>query len=195
MLRCGNHKDRPAHADNLHLDYWLNGENLLQDAGSYKYNTTKEFQNYFTGTSSHNTVKVQDFDQMLKGSRFIWYYWSQCKEAKWEETKDAYLFKGAIIAFKHLNENIEHHRTLKLFKDDSGVEVIDEVINARLNCSQIWHSNKLESLEIESISENENLKPESVASYYSSMYGLNSKSKGIKFIFGNKITTRIKPKD
>ena len=40
FIRCGRHKDRPAHADNLHLDIWYQGEN----GGSYKYNTT---ENYF----------------------------------------------------------------------------------------------------------------------------------------------------
>ena len=36
FIRCGRHKDRPAHADNLHLDIWYQGENCLFDGGSYK---------------------------------------------------------------------------------------------------------------------------------------------------------------
>src|SRR5690606_11649104 len=37
FIRCGNHKDRPHQADNLHIDIWYQGRNLLFDAGSYKY--------------------------------------------------------------------------------------------------------------------------------------------------------------
>ena len=62
-IRCGNHKDRPAQADNLHLDISVNGNNLLRDAGTYKYNTDKEFSKFFFGTKSHNTVMLGDHDQ------------------------------------------------------------------------------------------------------------------------------------
>src|SRR5690606_34962987 len=42
FIRCGNHKDRPAQADNLHIDIWDRGENILRDSGTYKYNTDSE---------------------------------------------------------------------------------------------------------------------------------------------------------
>jgi hypothetical protein len=47
FVRCGAYKDRPFQADNLHLDIWVNGQNLLRDAGSYKYNTDDKWVNYF----------------------------------------------------------------------------------------------------------------------------------------------------
>ena len=56
FIRSGNHKDRPSQADNLHLDIWVDGVNLLRDSGSYKYNSTPDDTKYFMGTSSHNTV-------------------------------------------------------------------------------------------------------------------------------------------
>ena len=46
FIRCGRYKDRPAHADNLHLDIWYQGENYLFDGGSYKYNTTEKLLRY-----------------------------------------------------------------------------------------------------------------------------------------------------
>src|SRR5690606_4340052 len=49
FIRCGNHKDRPAQADNLHLDIWHKGENVLFDGGSYKYNTDQKLLKYFMG--------------------------------------------------------------------------------------------------------------------------------------------------
>ena len=58
FIRCGNHKDRPSQADNLHLDIWYKGENILLDGGSYKYNTSDEDIKYFMGTASHNTVML-----------------------------------------------------------------------------------------------------------------------------------------
>lgn len=32
---------------------------------------------FFSGTNGYNYVVVHDESQMLKGSRFIWYYWTQ----------------------------------------------------------------------------------------------------------------------
>ncbi len=108
FIRCGNHKDRPSQADNLHLDVWHNGENILLDAGSYKYNTDNETLKYFMGTASHNTVMLDDYDQMKKGSRFIWYNWTQCKNASLDENEKSFHFKGIISAFEHVGKEILH---------------------------------------------------------------------------------------
>src|SRR5690606_10643364 len=75
FLRCGGYKDRPFQSDNLHLDLWVNGVNYLWDPGSYKYNTDDHLVRFFNGVGGHNTVGIEDADQMLKGGRFIWFYW------------------------------------------------------------------------------------------------------------------------
>ena len=35
---------RPSQADVLHLDFWVNGKNILRDAGSFSYNNTRLFR-------------------------------------------------------------------------------------------------------------------------------------------------------
>ena len=67
--------NRPAQSDQLHLDIHVNGQNILFDPGTYKYNTDKEFIDFFFGTGGHNTVQLGIANQMLKGARFIWYNW------------------------------------------------------------------------------------------------------------------------
>ena len=49
FIRCGAYKDRPYQSDNLHIDIWIDGKNVLRDNGSYQYNTSKELINYFNG--------------------------------------------------------------------------------------------------------------------------------------------------
>jgi hypothetical protein len=66
---------RPSQADALHLDLWLDGENLMRDAGSYSYNTEPQWMNYFGGAASHNTVQFDDRDQMPRFSRFLFVNW------------------------------------------------------------------------------------------------------------------------
>lgn len=47
MLRYPRFRFRPSQADALHLDLWLEGRNLLRDAGTYSYNTESAWLSYF----------------------------------------------------------------------------------------------------------------------------------------------------
>ena len=145
FIRCGNQKDRPHQADNLHLDIWYKGENVLLDAGSYKYNTDEATLRYFSGTASHNTVMLGNHDQMLKGSRFIWYYWSHCKNVSIKEENGIFTFCGEIRAFTYLNKNISHKRTVTKVKGEAVWQIMDVVLNKpnTLVLKQIWHMPKL----------------------------------------------------
>ncbi|HET8886987.1 MAG TPA: alginate lyase family protein [Salinimicrobium sp.] len=142
FVRCGNHRDRPAQADNLHLDIWHKGKNILFDAGSYKYNTDEQTLKYFMGTESHNTVMLGDHDQMLKGNRFIWFNWSQAISAKTIETENEYFFSGSVSAFTYLNSKIEHKRSIKKIKGKAKWEIKDTISPKPENIlmKQYWHA-------------------------------------------------------
>jgi hypothetical protein len=149
FIRCGNHNNRPSQADNLHLDVWVNGRNILGDGGSYKYNDDDESLRYFFGSASHNTIMLGDYDQMKKGGRFIWYYWTQSIKAGWTEYKDYYEFKGAIKAFQHVRPAISHSRTVRKYKSLWKWEVTDEVDHdTSLDIHQLWHPDPIENLQI-----------------------------------------------
>jgi len=188
FIRCGNHKDRPAHADNLHLDIWVNGKNVLRDSGTYKYNTSKNISNYFTGSSSHNTVVVNEESQMLKGSNFIWYYWTQCNNAGWGETVDYYIFKGKIKAYTHLNKKATHFREVIISKKSEEWIVKDEIKNLEnFSKRQVWHGD----FEYLKFNNTEN-KIENKVSFDSTYYGKKSESMSISFQFESQIETQIK---
>lgn len=75
LMRYPRFKFRPSQSDLLHIDFWLDGENLLRDAGTYSYNTDPQWVNYFGGTASHNTIQFDDRDQMPRLSRFLLGNW------------------------------------------------------------------------------------------------------------------------
>lgn len=75
LLRYPRYRFRPGQTDALHLDFWLNGENWLRDAGSFSYNTEERWFVYFRGAESHNTVQFDDRDQMPRLSRFLLGAW------------------------------------------------------------------------------------------------------------------------
>lgn len=141
FIRCGNHKDRPAQADNLHVDIWHNGCNILFDGGTYKYNTDPEIFKYFMGTESHNTVMLDQEDQMLKGARFIWYNWSQAIRSSVSESDDAYFFEGSISAFRNIHPKLTHTRKLKKYKNKVTWEIEDEITHkpSGIQLNQLWH--------------------------------------------------------
>lgn len=196
FIRCGNHRDRPSQADNLHLDLWIQGKNILGDGGSYKYNTSTENLKYFFGTSSHNTVMLGDYDQMKKGQRFIWYSWTQAIKAGWKEYENYYEFKGAIKTFQHVNSNIIHTRTVLKFKNKWRWEVRDEVDhNTSLPIHQLWHPMPIQGLELTFTAHDKDgkqLHATRAKSWHSSKYGLKEEREMTVFSTATtKITTII----
>lgn len=125
FIRCGQHRDRPYQADNLHLDLWYGGHNYLRDAGTYKYNTDEATLRYFQGTGGHNTVQLGDNDQMLKGNRFMWFYWSQAVAAEVTETPDHQCFRGSVRGYRQLAADIIHHREVVQYKGQPRWEITD----------------------------------------------------------------------
>ncbi|MES2382072.1 MAG: alginate lyase family protein [Bacteroidota bacterium] len=196
FIRCGNHKDRPSQADNLHLDIWVDGENILRDAGSYKYNTSEEEIRYFFGTASHNTVMLNGFDQMRKGSRFIWFNWSQAVAATLNETTEAFEFDGTIKAFEYIEKGITHQRKVRKFKNELKWEVEDILKHhTEYPIKQIWNPSEsfFNNYSIKAYdSNNQPIEPIYQDGFYSGLYGIKEPSKQIIFTSnGTKITTVI----
>lgn len=75
LFRYPKFNFRPSQADALHVDFWINGVNIFRDGGTYKYNTSKELLNYFSGVESHCTIQFDGRDQMKRMSRFLYMNW------------------------------------------------------------------------------------------------------------------------
>lgn len=196
FIRCGSHKDRPSQADNLHLDIWYKGENVLQDAGSYKYNTTTDLLKYFMGTESHNTVMIDEYDQMKKGSRFIWYKWSQCLSASLEDNGQKLSFTGTVSVFRHLDKKITHTRKVEKLKGEAQwkvTDVLQHVPSGGHKLRQLWHTPLNSAYSIQIIAKASiPLSPEEKLSWYSGHYGQKTEEHQIEFkTEDNQITTVI----
>jgi hypothetical protein len=92
-LRLAQFQSRPGHADQLHLDLWWRGVNLAQDAGTYLYNAPPPWENALAHASVHNTITVDDQDQMRRAGRFLYLDWAQgrllahtfAEDGSWEQ--------------------------------------------------------------------------------------------------------------
>jgi hypothetical protein len=196
FIKCGSYNDRPSHADNLHIDIWWEGENLLRDAGSYMYNTDQSLIRFFKGTKGHNTATLGDHDQMKKGPRFIWTNWSKAEETRLEETEKEFTFYGRIRAFEHIGPNIYHERWVTKRKNSPIWKVSDRIYpTLRLPLRQFWHPNpKFDSIiEFKAVDDRGNkLEAKPQVGYYSGYYAQKTQAPTILFeSYTSQINTEI----
>lgn len=64
-------KFRPSQNDALHIDFWLDGQNIFRDGGTFSYNAGQKYIDYYGGVKSHNTIQFDEYDQMPRLSRFL----------------------------------------------------------------------------------------------------------------------------
>ncbi|MBH0057934.1 alginate lyase family protein [Pseudoalteromonas sp. SWXJZ94C] len=64
-------KFRPSQCDALHIDFWLNDQNVFRDGGTFSYNAGQKYIDYYGGVKSHNTIEFDSHDQMPRLSRFL----------------------------------------------------------------------------------------------------------------------------
>jgi hypothetical protein len=53
--------------------------NLALDAGTYLYNASTPWDNSLAHTAVHNTLSIDDLDQMTRAGRFLWLNWAQAE--------------------------------------------------------------------------------------------------------------------
>jgi hypothetical protein len=78
-LRVARFSGRPGHADQLHLDLWWRGQNLAMDAGTYLYNAPPPWDNSLALTAVHNTLTINERNQMTPAGRFLFVDWAQAE--------------------------------------------------------------------------------------------------------------------
>lgn len=186
FIRCASFLHRPSHSDNLHLDLWYKGFNIICDRGSFSYNTDPEILAMFLPTNVHNTVSISDYDQMLKGPRFIWYYWPESIYHKTINDDGFLQFSGAVKAFRYLNKNgIIHHRTIKQYKHCVKWEIIDKIDNWNGEMIQYWNiGDKFNDCGFSIVSSDGNgtaLTSQEKHGLYSETYGIRNEIKQISF--------------
>src|SRR5215472_6424135 len=111
MIRCAMYRDRPAHADQLHLDLWWRGLNMALDSGTFLYNATPPWDGAFLGTAAHNSVTVDDKDQMRRFSRFLWIDWARGWNLQHTLDRECEIWSGEHDGYNRLG--VSHRRTIE----------------------------------------------------------------------------------
>jgi hypothetical protein len=122
---------------------------------------------------------------MLKGSRFIWFFWTQCLEASLIEKEESWEFQGEISAFRFLFGNCTHSRKIVKIKGSYQWTISDQILNVpdTVKAYQIWNSDNFDQFKIVSDSvdyiKNEKLEK----GFFSEFYGEFSEVKRLSIPF------------
>jgi len=132
VLRYPRFRFRPAHADPLHVDLFVHGENVLRDGGTYSYNAGEEWLSYFAGIRSHNTIQFDDREPMRRLGRFLWGDWLRTEEI--QATVDG--ASPAVAAAYRDRAGARHSRSVTLTPGVLRVE--DRISGARERAVLRW---------------------------------------------------------
>jgi asparagine synthase (glutamine-hydrolysing) len=131
FIRCTDFTSRPSHADQLHVDLWIRGHNLAIDAGTYLYSGEgRRWRNGLAHTSVHNTITMDNKDQMTMLSRFTWTNWSKGKVLKHEKS----VWQGEHDGYKP----VSHKRTIMSLEGDRWLVVDNLIANESHNYKLHW---------------------------------------------------------
>jgi hypothetical protein len=116
LLSYPRFRFRPSQSDILHLDFWVDGRNILRDGGTYSYNAGQEFIDYYGGTISHNTIQFDDRDQMPRLSRFLLGAWPKVSSVNVGQQQALVEYADYCLA-KHSREvHLESERLIVIDK-------------------------------------------------------------------------------
>jgi hypothetical protein len=140
-LRAARFTGRPGHADQLHLDLWWRGLNLAQDTGTYLYNAALPWDNALTHTAVHNTLMVDNLEQMTRAGRFLYLDWAQAEVSPRERAEDGSWERITAWhnGYRHLG--LVHQRSLTAYKD--GHWVVNDQVSSVNSAEGIVHTFRL----------------------------------------------------
>ena len=129
-LRVASFKARPGHADQLHVDLWWRGLNIAQDAGTYLYNAPPPWENALTHTAVHNTLLVDDQEQMRRAGRFLYLNRAQAEVIAGDRNADGW---SRIVARHdgYRSLGVYHERSVAVQAD--GMWVIEDTLASNRN--------------------------------------------------------------
>lgn len=128
----------PSSCDQLHIDLWYKGRNILTDSGSWEYYNYRhpEHFNMMLSTSAHNTVMVDGKEQIEKGPRFS--FITKSKGEIIQIDKENLMVEGVHDGYKgRIHPDTVHQRKVSLH--EKCIKVEDIVVNAAKEAIFFWH--------------------------------------------------------
>jgi hypothetical protein len=142
MLRCHCYRDRPGQYDQLHLDLWYRGINVLRDCGSYQYYVPgrPDLEHYFKSIAAHNCIRVDGADPVRFVSRFLFFPWPRGRLRRFEKLAGGLCcLEAEHYDYDRPPWNVRHRRAVLMGPADLWV-IIDDLLGAGTHAFTLrWH--------------------------------------------------------
>ena len=116
-----------GHADALSFTLSVGGREIFVDPGTYAYHTQQRWRDYFRGTSAHNTLRVDGFDQSVPGGNFMWMKHARAGCSLWLSSTEKDSFEGWHDGYSRLEDPVKHRRLIELDKRERRIVVEDTI--------------------------------------------------------------------
>lgn len=102
-----------GHADALAVTLAREGVPVLVDPGTYRYNGVPSWRRYFKGTSAHNTVTVDERDQAVQATSFIWTRPFHARLVRCETDRGALVLEAQHDGYRRIDPPVIHQRRVR----------------------------------------------------------------------------------
>ncbi|PNS36992.1 heparinase II/III-family protein [Mesotoga sp. B105.6.4] len=141
-----------AHSDLFHIELSINGQNVLIDSGTYRYNNVPEQRRYFRSTAAHNTISINDLDQTKQWTTFRWHKPARVTEWNLDENSKGFEFFGTHDGYRRID--LVHSRRIFGSSDLKTLMVNDCIEGKGTGTIKVfWHFSP--ELSLEKTGENE----------------------------------------
>lgn len=129
-----------GHADALALTLSVAGEACLIDSGTYSYWQDQQWRDYFRGTASHNTLRIDGLDQSVSGGRFMWLRKARARIERMPASPHDFDFRGSHDGYARLPDPVRHVRSVRFDGAANLLTVRDEVSAKKQHQVEVfWH--------------------------------------------------------
>ncbi|OEU79043.1 MAG: hypothetical protein BA873_07685, partial [Desulfobulbaceae bacterium C00003063] len=104
-----------GHADAMSITLAKDGEKILVDPGTYRYNGVPKWRRYFRGTRAHNTVTIDGLDQAVQETGFIWSKPFRTELMTCQEQEDVLFIEAMNNGYARLEDSVWHKRAVLFF--------------------------------------------------------------------------------
>jgi hypothetical protein len=118
-----------GHADILQILFRHNSEDILIDPGTFQYHSKFiKWRDYFRGTSSHNTITINELDQSKSGGRMMWTNKPKVALNLYNENLETVMIEAIHDGFIQQKINVLHTRKVTLFKNENKLIIEDSLL-------------------------------------------------------------------
>jgi len=144
-----------GHADGLSFELSVFGRPLMIDPGTYVYNGSRQWRDYYRGTSAHNTVVVDGLNQSEYTEPYDNFGWSSKADCQTlaSYTDEEFDFVTAYHdGYKRLPDPVRHTRSVLFVKNEYWI--ITDILDGQGEHCAEWPLHFVEDSSIQPMGEN-----------------------------------------